>query len=237
MIIPLNILNFKHPATCVVAGPSKAGKTEFLISVLNNHKFFFPTLSNPRIAWYSGTSIDLKRFATTLRVKIIKELPKSFGGWDILVCDDLMQECAGSKNLVNIFTRTSHHENVSVFFLTQRLFYKSENFNVINRNSDYIVLLKNIRDQSSFFALARQLSPTKPSQLLQIFSEATAKPYSAIRIDFTNSCPDEFRFLGNLTSTPLSPIAYTFIEDVGIKNKPNKKGNSQTNSQEKATQK
>lgn len=206
MEIPIQHLSFKHPSSCVIAGPSKSGKTNFVISVLNNHDYFFPSLNTPRVGWLSGTPIDHSQFDKSLKVKNISELPKSYKDLDILVIDDLLQELGQSKKLVNVFTKVSHHERVSVFFLSQKFFYKSAEMNIITGNADYIVLLKNARDQSSFFNLARQLEPTNPKALLEVFRDATSEPYSSIRIDNTASCPPQFRFLTGLA--PLKPFAY-----------------------------
>lgn len=57
-------------------------------------------------------------------------------GPKLVIMDDFMAET--DKTVVNIFTRASHHRNLSVFFLTQNLFYKGQR--EISLNSNYIVV-------------------------------------------------------------------------------------------------
>ena len=41
---------------------------------------------------------------------------------NMIILDDLMQECGKDPSILNIFTVDSHHKNISVFFITQNLF-------------------------------------------------------------------------------------------------------------------
>ena len=42
-----------------------------------------------------------------------------------VVVDDLMEEMLGNKTMNNMFTKYSHHRNISMFFLVQDLFKKN----------------------------------------------------------------------------------------------------------------
>jgi len=63
----------------------------------------------------------------------------------LLILDDLMTEADNS--IANVFTKISHHRNLSVVFLTQNLFHQNKH---ISLNSHYIVLFKNPRDVGQF---------------------------------------------------------------------------------------
>ena len=71
-----------------------------------------------------------------------------------LVLDDLMSET--NDDAANLFTKGSHHRNVSVMFLTQNLFYKNRHMRTISLNEHYMILFKNPRDAGQFSILARQ---------------------------------------------------------------------------------
>ena len=58
--------------------------------------------------------------------------------------DDLMTSM--DDRVVDIFTKTSHHRNLSVVYLTQHLFYENKQSHTLSLNSHYIVLFKNARD-------------------------------------------------------------------------------------------
>ena len=73
--------------------------------------------------------------------------------------DDLMTST--NDSVVDIFTKISHHRNVSVVYLNQNLFYKNKQTRTLSLNSHYIVLLKNARDETQVANLARQMYPAK----------------------------------------------------------------------------
>ena len=58
----------------------------------------------------------------------------------LLVIDDLMQET--NETVANLFTKGSHHRNVSVMFLAQNLFPKNKFARTISLNAHYMVLLR-----------------------------------------------------------------------------------------------
>ena len=56
----------------------------------------------------------------------------------LLIIDDLMSETNDAVS--NLFTKGSHHRNVSVLYLTQNLFHKNKHMRTTSLNSHYIVL-------------------------------------------------------------------------------------------------
>ena len=98
-----------------------------------------------------------------------------FDGRDriLLILDDLMSETNDSVS--NIFTKVSHHRNVSVMYLSQNLFYKSKQTRTMSLNAHYIVLFKNPRDAMQVSTLARQMYPGQNKFLVEAFKNATEK--------------------------------------------------------------
>ena len=66
----------------------------------------------------------------------------------VLVFDDLMGEGGQDKRVLDLFTKDSHHRNITLLYLTQYLFPSGKFFKTINRNAYYIVAFKNPRDQT-----------------------------------------------------------------------------------------
>jgi len=71
----------------------------------------------------------------------------------LLILDDLMSET--NELVANVFTKISHHRNVSVVYLTQNLFDKNKYARTISLNAHYLVLFKNPRDATQFATLAK----------------------------------------------------------------------------------
>jgi hypothetical protein len=56
--------------------------------------------------------------------------------------DDLMDET--DQRVASLFTKKSHHRNISVMYIVQNLFHHR----TISRNAHYMVLFQNLRDAS-----------------------------------------------------------------------------------------
>jgi len=65
------------------------------------------------------------------------------------------------QRVTQIFTKTSHHMEVSVLYLTQNIFYGEKQNRTIGLNAHYLVLFKNPRDATQVSHLARQMYPGK----------------------------------------------------------------------------
>ena len=64
-----------------------------------------------------------------------------------MVIDDHMEDAGGDERIVNLFTRGSHHRNLSVIYILQNVFHQGKGSRSISLNSHYLVLLKNPWDQ------------------------------------------------------------------------------------------
>ena len=64
----------------------------------------------------------------------------------LIVLDDLI--CESSSDIVlDLFTKGSHHKNISVIFITQNIYYKGKAQRDISLNTKYLILFKNPRDR------------------------------------------------------------------------------------------
>jgi len=122
----------------------------------------------------------------------------------LLIIDDLMYET--NESIANLFTKGSHHRNISVVFLVQNMFHKNKHIRTISLNAHYMILFKNPRDVSQFTSLARQMYPNKSTFAVEAYKDATREPYSYLFIDLrpeqdedlrlrTNIFPDETRYV------------------------------------------
>lgn len=115
-----------------------------------------------------------------------------------IVIDDLMEKAKNNDEMNSLFTKYSHHYNLSVFFLVQNLFAK--HLRTISLNCHYFIIFKNPRDSSNIIHLAKQLYPGNINYLVESYRDATAKPYSYLFIDMKQSTDERFRLIGNYMS-------------------------------------
>jgi hypothetical protein len=102
---------------------------------------------------------------------------------NLIVLDDLMQECINDPEILSLFTVGTHHTSTSVFFLTQNIFSKGKYSRDLSLNSNYIINFKNPRDQLQMQVLARQIFGNKSKYLMESYDDATKNPYGYIFLD------------------------------------------------------
>ena len=73
---------------------------------------------------------------------------------NLFIVDDMM----GEKDAViaKLFTKKSHHGNLSVIYIVQNLFHHSKEHRTISLTASYLCLTKNFRDASQIVHLAKQ---------------------------------------------------------------------------------
>ena len=154
------------PTTVMVVGPKGCGNTE--LDPVQNIAFGQSVLPAPtRIKYYYGAwqkrfaeveaAFD-PRFEFVEGLSVFDDLP---GGSEhtVTVIDDLMEEVTKSKTVMDIFTKHSHHRNMTVLLLVQKLYGRTHNTRVISQNAHLMILFKNPRNTSSVQTLGRQMYP------------------------------------------------------------------------------
>lgn len=188
---------FKHPFSAILGGPSGSGKSYFVVNFLKNLKELCDT-NFKEIFWhYSIWQPDLNLKGVTF----IQGLPDSNIDPSyprLFIIDDLMRESSNSSVIIDLFTKGCHHKNISVFFITQNIFYKGKNQRDLSLNAHYLILFKNPRDKAQIRHLAQQMCPQNFKFLTEIFSDATSKAHGYLLIDLKQSTPENFRFRTNI---------------------------------------
>lgn len=132
----------------------------------------------------------------------------------LLIIDDLMRE-ASNNVVLDLFTKGSHHKNLSIIFISQNLFHKGSGQRDISLNTNYIVLFKNPRDRAQIQYLSRQVCPENPKFLTQVFYDATLKSHSYLFLDLKQSTPENCRFRTSIF--PDDECQYVYISRNNIK--------------------
>lgn len=136
-------LQFEHPSTIVLSGPSSSGKTWFTKKLLHYKSEMFSHVPD-KVIWcyseYQQTYQDVKDVEFYEGLYDLDKLDTS--QHTLIVYDDLADNDSTYKELVKVFTKKSHHRNMSVVFITQNLFTANKFSRTISLNAGYVVLMK-----------------------------------------------------------------------------------------------
>ena len=194
-------LFLKHPFTMFVAGPTGCGKTQFVKKIIEKssisshpspksiHYFYgewqpiFNHMNN--VIFHHGLNDQIEKIGSS-------------GAPEWIIIDDLMNESSNNKLISDIFTKGSHHRNISIILILQNFFTRGKEMRNITLNSQYLVLFKNPRDQSLATNIAKQMYPHRCIWFQKIYEDATSQPFSYLFIDLKPSTPNNLRLLTNI---------------------------------------
>ena len=189
---------WQHPFTAIVAGPTGCGKTRWVIRFIENIRRLVdpvPTKIVYSYAEWQPTYKDLPPEHVQL-VEGTADIPDYSREPMLLVIDDQMDRA--DKSVTRLFTKGSHHRNISVIYIVQNLFDKNKEHRTISLNAHYLVLFKNPRDGSQIDHLAKQVYPGKAKYVRDAFNKATRDPYGYLLVDLKQTTPDLFRLRGKI---------------------------------------
>lgn len=195
-----------------IGGPSRCGKTTFVVDLIQNlsnlavvaptfiiyiYKVWQPVfdeMNNVNVFLQDGESIDsrIKSYAN---------------GQPILVIFDDLISSKFLNDIAPLFTVDARHLNISLIFLSQRLYVNDEHFRQISQNCDYFIVFKNPRNLSEIRTLAQQITPGS-LHLTSIYREATKDPFSYLFINLTQEAQTEVKFVSHLLDRDHILIAY-----------------------------
>lgn len=187
----------------IVCGPSKAGKTVFVIKLIRHIGELFTVQPLEIILCYSELQpgyADLEQCEPKVqfieglpdleRLKADKARPK------LIIFDDMMSVFEKNPALENLFVKGCHHWNLSCIHIVQNLYCKGLRTARINAN--YLVLFKNPSDKLQVANLARQLYPGRSRFFINAYEIATEQPHTYLLLDVSQTCPDKLRLRTNI---------------------------------------
>ena len=204
---------WKHPFTCIVAGPTLCGKSTFVMRLLRHAAAMIdPPPEN--ITWcygewqeaYATTDLTHVRFKEWLPTEAMFDSTKR----NLIVIDDFMTET--DKRVTTLFTKKSHHRNTSVLYLVQNLFSNNKEHRTISLNTHYMVVFKNPRDATSISHLARQMYSGRTKFALDAFKDATSIPHGYLLIDLKQDTSEDMRL--RTCIFPDDDVQYVYLPKV-----------------------
>ena len=201
-------IQLTHPFGLMISGGTKTGKTTFVKKLLVNASVMIEPPPENIIYFYSEYQDTFGEIEVLVPgIQFVQGLPDSMidsinpQTRNLYIIDDMM----GEKDAViaKLFTKKSHHGNLSVIYIVQNLFHQSKDHRTISLNASYLVLTKNVRDASQVIHLAKQLYPNNTKFFQQAYQLATKEPYTYLFIDLTPTCPDEIRLRSGIFPTDI----------------------------------
>jgi len=141
----------QHPFTLIVSEPSSCGKLVVIV--------------------WTTLPITCKTFHLLSCTRISKS-------WECTYTDSVgwFNGLAYSTKVSELFTKGSHHRNISLVLITQNVFLQGPSSRGFSLNSKFIGVFKNRREKSQIVHLARQVYPENFSSFHKTYLEASKDP-------------------------------------------------------------
>ena len=182
-------LRLSHPFSCVVNGPSGAGKTEWIRKLLYHRDDMIKDAPD-KIIWCYGQYQPI--FSLMEGIEFVEGLNYSIapGQKYLLILDDLILSM--SKEITQLFV-SGRHRDISVIFVTHNIFYPSKEMRTIKQNAKHLVLFENTQDASQIDYIGRQMFPGKSQHMRQAYEHAMQNPYGYLFVDLRQGIDKRFR--------------------------------------------
>lgn len=191
----------KTPCNILVAGPTQIGKSYFVTQLIKNKEHLFNPVPD-KVIWcyacWQPLYDELKKTGLVNEfLEGIEELWKYSENpakvSRLIVIDDLQRE-AQVNEVAGMFERGGHHENISVIYITQNVYYKGRESRNLSLNSHYLFLFRNKRDMSQINILARQIRPGNSKFIEEAYEDACSRPHGYLMMDFHPKSSSELQF-------------------------------------------
>ena len=190
-------IKWAHPFTAILAGPTSCGKSSFIKKFLSYINVMVD-INLYEIIYCLPDDQPIDQYFQTFRV--IRGVPEQEIFMDLkprlVIIDDLMRET--NSDVVDLFTKGSHHFNSSVMYVTQNIFNQGKGRRTISLNAHYIVAFKNPRDRVQIQTLSRQVSPDNTRYIQEAYKDATDRAYGYLLFDLKQTTPDLYRYRTNI---------------------------------------
>ena len=219
----LQNIQWAHPSTTLLTGPSNSGKTQLLSKILKNKDNLFEGEKFQTILFYSHWQPIYKEWLTNgLIVHAHQGVPNTpefkalcsyytLANGVSVIFDDLGSQIL--KNLEffeDLFVVLSHHMKIAVFLVLHNLYERG--LRKISLNSTRIILTNSSRDSSQIQFFARQSFPRSKNFLPSVYKYICEnQSYGYLVLDFSQNRSPYLKVTSNWFSHD-SPIM-AFVQD------------------------
>ena len=139
-------IRLKENFKLFISGPSRCGKTVFVSNLLeriNEYAKVPPTKVIYIYKVWQSKYDEMLSLGVNFKEdhnNIVNDIKSSVSGEPTLIIFDDLIGSSSLKEIANLFTVDARHMNMSLVFLTQRMFVNDESFRQISQNCYYFVL-------------------------------------------------------------------------------------------------
>ena len=203
----MTTLPFITPFTASGSGATGSGKTTWLYKLLQ-HPDMFDKPFHKILYCYGVWQKLYDDMEQKLYIEFHEGLASSDkidefadGKHNLIILDDLASDVSNSSEAEQLYTRGSHHKNLSVIYINQNLYQQGKCSRNIALNSHYTILFKNPRDVTQITNFGRQMGISK---LLQsAYKDAISIPYNPLVIDLSPHSDEEYKLRSNIFGDPI----------------------------------
>ena len=190
-------LKFLAAHNCIVFGPSRAGKTQFMLEVVRQRLvhpwpkrvFYMYNIEQEFMKSWNESENEPITFIKGLDFDKMDTTEPS-----LLIVDDLV--LSDNKDMAECFILGSHHRNISTFYLTQNLFSNCPLFRLMSSNSHYFVLFNNQRHLRQISTLGHQIFCGKDfKRLMNAYKRTSTQERGFILLSLAPGLPQELTVL------------------------------------------
>lgn len=220
----MSLIPFK-PGCISIVGPSRSGKSFLIHSILKErNNMFTPGIKINKILYcYSVYQKEFENLSNHIGDDIIfhqnipsKEYIEEFVNqnkdFNMIILDDLQNECLDNVDVLKLFTESSHHLDLIVIMSNHNLYSQGRFAKTIQLNSNYLIIFELVRDLGQLRTLASQMYPGKLKSFLKIYSDCclnTKWGYLTVNLN-SNLNDDEHRLYTQILPGQ-TPIVYKLI--------------------------
>lgn len=185
-------MRLKSGSTITIAGPSQSGKTTLVERIVELRDEIF-TEKISKVFWYCSFKPANKIDGVTYLVGLPNDINERIIPNCLVILDDYMHELSNSTTLTSLMTKAVHHLPMTLIYITQNIFQKTNDTKTRRLNTNYLIIFKNPQDKTQIEYLGRQMYPKDKGFLSLAYEDATKYPYSYLLIDSNQKTDDEVR--------------------------------------------
>ena len=196
-------------STMLVSGPSKCGKTTFVINLIERKETIFKQPIQ-HVWWFYGVENASMNRLKGMGVTLTKGLPTEenleiIERNDLLIIDDLQDESKENTAITSLFMKHSHHRHYFAIQIQQHIFGDKQQ-RIRNLNVHYYVSFRNVRDKLQNARFLSRMYPSGQSVILSIFERVQKQEgnYAYLFVDFTQNVEDDLRLRSHIFTSPMS---------------------------------
>lgn len=186
-----------------LVGASCSGKTVMLLSMIKN-KSFEHKVENALCCYLVKQPIydEMAKYVPNFVLHqglpdkaFVDEFLEENHGHTLIIIDDLGHILGSNPDIASYFSVGTHHRNFTLVIMLQQLYFKGVHSKLIQLNTSYLVLFRQLRDVSQVGILARQMYPTNWKEFMKIYEDATNEPYGYLVVNTHPQSNPDLRLL------------------------------------------